>query len=148
MFKMLSPSPINRNFGLLVIRLGIGLTMMAFHGYGKLAGGPETWSQVGGAMGNVGINFAPAFWGFMAMFAEFACSILIVLGVLFRPALLFLGFTMFVAAVTHINMPPESPSAGWSGASTALLHLLIYAGLFLTGPGKYSFSLIKKPDEF
>jgi len=148
MFKMLSRSPINRNLGLLVIRLGVGLTMLVFHGYGKLVGGPETWAQVGASMGNFGLNFAPEFWGFMAMFAEFGCSILLILGVLFRPALFLLGFTMFVAVVVHLNLPVESGKAGWSGASHALVHLFVYAGLFLTGPGKFAFSLMKKTDEF
>jgi putative oxidoreductase len=148
MLKMFSPSPINRNLGLLVIRLGVGVTMVVMHGYGKLVGGPDSWARLGASMGNLGFGFAPTFWGFMAMFAEFVCSILIVLGVLFRPALIFLGFTMFVAIVFHLNLPLESEKAGWSGASQALVHLCLYAGLFLTGPGKYAFSLMKKQDEF
>ena len=148
MLKLFSPNPINRNLGLLIVRLGVGLIMMAFHGYGKLTGGPEMWARVGAGMENLGIGFAPTFWGFWAMFAEFVCSILLVLGVLFRPALILLGFTMFVAVIVHLNMPPESANAGWSGASHALMYLCIYIGLFLTGPGKYAFSLMKKRDEF
>jgi putative oxidoreductase len=148
MFKMFSRSPVNRNLGLLLIRVGIGVIMLVVHGYGKLTGGPEMWTGVGGAMGNLGLDFVPVFWGFMAMFAEFVCSILIVLGVLFRPALLMLGFTMFVAVIVHLNMPAGSPNAGWTGASHALELLCVYAGLYLTGPGKYAFSLIKKPDEY
>ena len=148
MFKLFSHSPINRNFGLLVIRLGVGLSMIVFHGYDKLVGGPDMWAGLGASMGNLGLGFAPVFWGFMAMFAEFIGSILIVLGVLFRPALLMLGFTMFVGVVTHLNMPAESPAAGWGGASHAIELLCVYAGLYLTGPGKYAFSLMKKPDEY
>jgi len=148
MFKLFTNSPINRNLGLLVIRLVIGLVMLIFHGYGKLVGGPEAWAQVGGAMGNLGLSFAPAFWGFLAMFAEFAGSILLILGVLFRPAVLLLAFTMFIAVITHLNMPAESPAAGWDGASHALELLGVYIGLYLTGPGKYAFSLMKKPDEY
>jgi len=148
MFKMFSPSPINRNLGLLVIRLGVGLTMLVLHGYGKLVGGPDAWGSAGSAMANLGITFAPAFWGFMAMFAEFACSILIILGVVFRPALILLGFTMFVGVVLHLNLPVASGQSGWSGASHALVYICAYAGLFLTGPGKFAFSLFKKPDEF
>lgn len=148
MFKLFSRSPVNRNLGLLLIRVGIGVIMLVVHGYGKLTGGPEMWTGVGGAMGNLGLDFVPVFWGFMAMFAEFVCSILIVLGVLFRPALLMLGFTMFVAVIVHLNMPAGSPNAGWAGASHALELLCVYAGLYLTGPGKYAFSLIKKPDEY
>jgi putative oxidoreductase len=148
MFKLFSPLHINRNLGLLVIRLGVGLSLLVFHGYGKLTGGPDVWAQVGASMQNLGIGFAPAFWGFMAAFAEFVCSVLIVLGVLFRPALILLGFTMLVAIVNHLNMPAESPGAGWKGASHALELLCVYAGLYLTGPGKYAFSLIRKRDDY
>lgn len=148
MFKLFSNLPINRNLGLLVIRLGIGFSLLAFHGYGKLTGGPETWKGVGGAMGNLGLSFAPVFWGFLAMAAEFAGSILIALGVLFRPAALALAFTMFVAVITHLNMPADNPNAGWSGASHALELLCVYVGLYLTGPGRYAFSLMRKRDEY
>ena len=33
--------------GLLVLRLGIGTSMLVFHGYGKLSGGPEKWEKIG-----------------------------------------------------------------------------------------------------
>jgi putative oxidoreductase len=147
MKKLLSNLQINLNLGLLIIRLGIGLSMLAFHGYGKLTGGPETWKMVGGAMGHLGLSFAPVFWGFLAMLAEFVGSILLMLGVLFRPATLALAFTMFVAVIVHLNMPADNPSAGWSGASHALELLVVYIGLFLTGPGRYAFSLIRNKEK-
>lgn len=148
MFKMFSNSPLNLNLGLLIVRIGIGLSLLVFHGYGKMAGGPETWAPVGGAMKNLGIGFAPAFWGFLAAFAEFVCSILIVLGVLFRPAILLLAITMLVAILHHLSLPIDSPSSGWSGASHALELFCVYVGLYLTGPGKYAFKLMRKQDEY
>ncbi len=148
MFKLFSNLPINRNLGLLILRLGIGLSMLIFHGYGKLTGGPDVWRMVGGGMGNLGLSFAPVFWGFLAMGAEFAGSILLILGVLFRPAALMLAFTMFVAVIAHLNMPAANPNAGWSGAAHALELLCVYVGLYLTGPGKYAFSLMRKRDEY
>lgn len=148
MFKLFSNSPLNRNLGLLIIRIGIGLSLVVFHGYGKLAGGPETWAAIGGAMKYVGIGFAPTFWGFMAAFAEFVCSILIILGVLFRPAAVALAFTMLVGILHHLNLPIDSPSFGWSGASHALELFCVYVGLYLTGPGKYAFTLMRKQDEY
>jgi len=57
------------HFGLLLLRLGIG-TLMFFHGLPKLMGGAEMWAKVGGAMKNLGLDFAPTFWGFLATFAE------------------------------------------------------------------------------
>ena len=144
--RAMSTSPVNKDVGLLLIRLGIGLSMLVFHGYDKITGGPDVWRGVGGGMANLGIGFAPVFWGFMASFAEFAGSILLMLGALFRPAALMLAFTMFVAMLVHLNMPADSPSAGWSGASHAIELLIVYVGLFLIGPGRYAFRLIGKHD--
>jgi putative oxidoreductase len=124
------------NLGLLLIRLGVGLSMMLFHGYGKISGGPETWEKVGANMATLGLDFLPVFWGFMAAFAEFFGSFFLVLGVLFRPAAALLAFTMLVAVVRHMSLPPEAAGAGWSGASHALELLAVYVGLLAAGPGK------------
>ena len=35
-----------------------------------MAGGPERYEELGGAMANIGITFAPMFWGFMAAITE------------------------------------------------------------------------------
>ncbi|MBD3334926.1 MAG: DoxX family membrane protein [Candidatus Eisenbacteria bacterium] len=127
-----------RNWGLLVLRLGVGFSMAAFHGYRKLMGGPELWTGLGGYMENLGIGFLPVFWGFMAMFAEFFGSLALMLGFFFRPAALLLTATMFVAVTRHLNLPPEADGAGWRGASHALELGAVFLGLFLAGPGKYS----------
>ena len=132
--------PIEKDLGLLVIRVGVGLSMLIFHGFGKISGGPETWERVGGAMGNIGITFLPVMWGFFAAFAESACSLLLVLGILTRPAAALLAFTMVIAVVTHLNMPAGEPNAGWKGASHALEFFAVYAGLFLAGPGMFALS--------
>ena len=52
-----------KDLGLLVIRLGIGLSMLIFHGLDKIKGGPELWTKLGGDMSVVGIDFLPVFWG-------------------------------------------------------------------------------------
>ena len=136
-------SNLNRDTGLLVMRLGVGFCMMAFHGYGKITGGPDTWAAVGGNMAHLGLAFAPTFWGFMAAVSEFGASILLMLGVLFRPAAAMLAFTMFVATVMHLSLPVESSSSGWAAASNALVLVFVYVGLFMTGPGRYAFKLMR-----
>jgi putative oxidoreductase len=92
------------------------------------------------------VGFAPVFWGFMGAFAEFFCSILLILGVLFRPAALMLAFAMFVAMLMHLSLPPENPASGLTKGSHAMELMIIYVGLFLTGPGRYAFRLIGKHD--
>lgn len=136
--RLLSTEPIHRDLGILILRLGIGLSMMLFHGYGKISAGPETWERLGQNMQNLGIGFAPTAWGFMAALAEFGCSILLVLGVLFRPAAAMLAFTMLVAATRHLTLPPDQPGAGWQGASHALELLAVYLTLLFLGAGRYT----------
>ena len=138
MLKILSDNPIHTDLGLLIMRLGVGLSMAVVHGWGKISGGPERWTQIGGSMPDLGLAFAPVIWGFLAAFAEFGGSILIVLGVLTRPAALMLAFTMFVAVTVHLGMPAENPNAGWKGASHAIELLAVYVMIVLTGPGRFS----------
>lgn len=136
--RLFSSDEISTNFGLLLARLGVGLCVVIFHGYGKLVGGPELWTKVGGSMELLHITWYPIVWGFMAAFAEGICSCLLIVGVLFRPAAFLLAFTMFVAVLRHLNMPADNPNAGWSGASHALELMSIYLCFLFTGPGKFS----------
>ncbi len=130
------------DLGLLILRLGIGLSMLIFHGWGKITGGPERWEGIGGQMANLGVDFFPVFWGFMAAFSEFFASALLVVGVFFRPAALLLIATMFVAAIRHLSLPAGEPGAGFSGASHALEFLTVYVALFLMGPGRYKLTAL------
>src|SRR5689334_1712788 len=104
----------SRDLGLLILRVGIGLMFM-FHGWPKITGGSEMWTSIGGSMGNLGIDFAPTFWGFMAAFAEFFGGLLLVLGLFFRITNVLLVFTMIVAAIVHLK-----GDDGFGGASHAI----------------------------
>ncbi len=141
--KVASSEGVSKDFGLLLIRVGIGASLFIFHGYGKMKGGTSMWEGVGGAMGNLGITFAPVVWGFLAAFAESVGSILIVLGPLFRFATLMLAFNMFVATLMHLNLPADNPASGWAGAEKAMVYLLVYLSLFFTGPGRFAAKLSK-----
>lgn len=135
MFKLLH----NQAFGLLVIRLVIGL-MFIYHGFPKLAGGVDRWQSLGGAMSFLGITFFPAFWGFMAAMAEFLGGLALVLGFFTRLACFFLACTMLVAFIFHLGR-----GDGFSVASHALELLGVSAGLLMVGPGGISLDgLIKK----
>jgi putative oxidoreductase len=146
MRRLDAASYVTRDGGLLLLRLVIGTSMALFHGYAKIAGGPERWTRLGGAMQELGISFLPAFWGFMAAFSEFFGSILLALGLFFRPTAALLAITMLVAVVRHLNIPAGEPGSGWSGASHALELLGVYVALFLTGPGRYSLGLLGHRD--
>lgn len=74
----------------------------------------------------------------LAVFSEFLCSILVIAGFLTRASLIPLIITMFVAGFIHHAEDP------FAQKEKALLFLLIYTFLFITGPGKYSLSRIIK----
>ncbi len=121
-----------KDLGLLVMRVGLGV-MFINHGAPKMFGGPEGWRGVGGAMGNLGVTFAPEMWGFLAALAEFGGGICLVLGLAMRPACLMMAFTMLVAAIHHLKA-----GDGIDGASHAIESGVAFVGLLVLGPGKYS----------
>ena len=120
-----------RDIGLLIVRLGIGLGFVYFHGWDKLSGGPERWAQVGGAMDTFGIGFGHTFFGFMAAFSESIGGLLIAAGLFFRPICVLLAFTMFIATMRHFI-------SGQGNPGHAFKNLFVLSGLLLIGPGKYS----------
>jgi len=122
------------NIGLLILRVGIGIKFI-IHGWPKITGGTETWQGLGGAMANLGITFAPTFWGFMAALSEFGGGILLILGILHRPVAALLFFTMVVATVMHVQM--DDPFRVYSHA---LGMAVVFLGLFFTGAGRYTLS--------
>lgn len=72
----------------------------------------------------------------MAIFAELACSIGVIFGVLYRLALIPMIFTMLMAfCVIHRN-------DAFSEKELALAYLVVFVFLFITGPGKYALDRI------
>ncbi|MBS1781957.1 MAG: DoxX family protein [Bacteroidetes bacterium] len=120
------------NFGLLVLRIGLG-AMMIIHGFPKLIGGPEKWAAVGSAMTHMGISGYFALFGFLAAISEAIGGALIILGLAFRPACLMLIGTMVVAATMHIKS-----GDGIGTASHAIELAFVFFGLFFVGPGRLS----------
>ncbi len=118
------------DLGLLILRVGVGASFVVFHGYKKIMGGPDKWERLGREMTNLGVDFAPVFWGFMAAFAEFAGAAFLILGLFTRPSALLLAFTMLVATLKHIN--------AHEGYSYSLELGVVFLALLITGAGKYS----------
>lgn len=122
-----------RNTGLLIIRVGLGAMMMV-HGFPKLTGGPTLWEGLGNSMKLIHIDFLPVFWGFMAAVAEGIGGLFLLLGLFFRPTNMLLFFTMAIAALVHLTNAKE----GIAEASHAIELGMVFLGLILIGPGKYS----------
>jgi putative oxidoreductase len=121
-----------KNFGLLVIRLGLGI-MFIYHGYPKLMGGIKTWVQFGSAAKYVGIHFLPVIWGLLAAVVETFGGFLLIIGLAFRPVCLLLIITLIVAAASHFGK-----GGGMPDAAHAIEDAIMFAGLLFIGPGKYS----------
>jgi putative oxidoreductase len=121
----------HRDLGLLILRVGLG-TLFMRHGYPKLAGGPAAWERYGHSMANLGITFAPTFWGLMAGLAEFGGGVCLVLGLLVRPAAAMMLFTMFVAVVGHLHA-----GDGFGDWSHAAEDGVAFASLVILGAGRF-----------
>ena len=115
------------DIGLLIFRIGIAGLMLT-HGYPKLLkafGGEEVSFADPLGMGEM-LTFT------FAIFAEFICSVLIIIGLGTRLAAIPLIITMAVVAfVVHLN-------DGFGRQELPLLYLFGFILLFFTGGGKYS----------
>ena len=120
------------NFGLMVIRVGIGV-LFVISGYSKILGGTQKWLWLGSQMHNLGITFGYLFWGFAAACSEFFGGLLLAFGLLTRIAAFFIGFTMFVALTFHLNKGDT-----FTTYSHPLSLLFVCIGLLIAGGGIYS----------
>lgn len=118
--------PKSASLALLILRVGIS-SLMLTHGWGKLANYAEMSTQFGDPIG-----LGPATSLTLTVFAEFFCSIALILGLFTRAALIPLMTTMLVAVIiVHADDP-------FRRQETGLLYLVPYLTLLLTGPGKFS----------
>jgi putative oxidoreductase len=122
------------DFGLLVLRVGIGLMFVLVHGLPKIIGGASMWAGLGGAFNRLlGVAFIPAFWGFLAALSEFGGGMCLVAGVLFRPACGFMLFTLVIAIASIIR-----GGYGLDSASQPVELGLVLLSLIFTGPGRFT----------
>ncbi|KMQ68438.1 DoxX family protein [Chryseobacterium sp. FH2] len=112
---------------LLLVRVFIGFAMLS-HGFPKLQmlleGGKIEFFDFLGLGPKISLG--------LTVFAEFACSILLILGLFTRIALGFLMFTMIIAGFVIHGADP------FSKKEMSLLYLSIYLLLMLFGAGKIS----------
>lgn len=121
----------------LAIRLLLGTTLVFSHGIPKLLEGSERWEGSGRAMANLGITFAPVFWGFMVGFTEALAGLLFWVGLAVRPASALMLFVMFVAALNNVVN-----AGGLGGLAGGRAHPIDFAGgalaLMILGAGALS----------
>ncbi|GHE51285.1 MULTISPECIES: DoxX family protein [Roseivirga] len=114
------------NIGLLLFRVGAS-AMMITHGWGKFERVINGDFRFGDPLG-IGVEASLI----LAAFAEFVCSVLVILGLTTRLAAIPLIVTMLVAwQVAHADDP-------FSSQEKAVFYLLSFLTILITGPGKYS----------
>ncbi|MDD3876748.1 MAG: DoxX family protein [Bacteroidales bacterium] len=112
---------------LLIFRVAISIFMIT-HGYGKLklllSGGGENFLDP--------IGVGPVMSLYMVVFAEFVCSIFLILGLATRFVVIPLIVTMAVAAFVFHGADP------FAAKELSLIYLIFYITLLITGGGKFS----------
>ncbi|MCS7018879.1 MAG: DoxX family protein [Cytophagales bacterium] len=115
-----------QHLALLVLRLGFGLLMLP-HGWAKWQ---RVWAGETSFTDPIGIGEYPSL--LLATFAETLCACLVVLGALYRLALLpLIVLTVVAAFVVHAHDPLDVKEH-------ALLYLFAYVPMWWLGAGKYS----------
>ncbi|HLG02498.1 MAG TPA: DoxX family protein [Bacteroidia bacterium] len=114
-------------FNLTTIVLRISAALMLLHGWPKLMKFSEKAEAFSDPLG-IGHTGSLA----LTVFAEFFCTILIVLGCCTRVATIPLMFLMgIIIFVVHTTDPFPDKELAWH-------YLLLYLAIFFLGPGKYS----------
>lgn len=111
----------------LVLRVVFGLLMIVGHGYPKLQNFDTIETKFMSFMG-----LGPSLSLSLAIFAEFFCSLALILGLFTRLALL----PLLITALVIVFMANGGDVFG--KAETGFLYLTAYLVLLITGPGKYS----------
>ncbi|CAA7195591.1 MULTISPECIES: DoxX family protein [Chryseobacterium] len=120
-------SIILRDIILFVVRVFIGFAMLS-HGYPKL----EMLLQGGKVEFFDFLGLGPQISLGLTVFAEFVCSILLILGLFTRISLLFLIFTMSIAAFVVHEVDP------FDKREMSLLYLSVYLLIIAFGAGRAS----------
>ena len=120
-------SSLQNNLGLAILRMG-GAGLLLTHGVPKLqrlfAEGPIEFADP------LGIGAAPTL--FLAVFSEFLCAILVLIGFKTRWASIPIVITMLVAGlIQHAGDP-------FGSKEKSFLFLLVFLTILLLGPGAYS----------
>lgn len=121
----------NKHLSILLLRLSIGCMMLFAHGIPKIQN-YASYSQ--GFPDPIGLGVELSL--IIAIFTEVVLSIFLIMGLFTRFSTLGLALTMLVAIFgVHLSDP-------WNKIEFALLYLVPYVAIFVSGAGRYSMDSI------
>lgn len=131
-FLFRSARPLSLDVGLVFFRVATGVLMLT-HGWPKVANFAERMERFSDPLG-IGKPLSLA----GAAFSEFLCSLLLMLGLFTRAALIPLIFTFTIICFVVHGADPVAKR------EIPFLFLIAYVTLFFTGPGKYSVDALRE----
>lgn len=127
---LLRSKPTYVNFGMLVLRLALGISM-AYHGYLKFLSGAEGLYKVGSMLAPLGVSGSYELLGTFAAFSELLGGILVAIGLFTRLGSLLLVGVLFTATMLHV----DAGFFSWDYPSQMGFSAL---AIFFMGGGRYS----------
>lgn len=115
--------------GLLLLRCGVGLTMLVLHGLPYLK---HFEAEAGRFLPLLGLDGRVTLG--LVIFAEVGCSLLLVVGLFTRPAALVLALVMAAAFI----MVHGASFDGEQSGELAFMYLVGSGTLAFTGPGRFA----------
>jgi len=132
-FESIQRFVIKPDFGLLLLRVGLG-AIMAAHGVTAIMNGQDQWKFMGSQLALLGIDFYPLFWGFMAAISMAVGGFFVVIGYLYRISCFLIFLTMLMAFLFHLNSGDGMLEAG----GQSLKMCLAFLAMMFVGPGRFS----------
>ena len=123
------------DLGKLILRCTVAI-LLAFHGIAKVKSG------IGWMAGMLASHHLPAFVGYGVYVAEIVAPILLILGILTRPAALVIAFDLFMALMLAVQGRTFVPNerGGGLGGELELFFLFASLAIFFLGSGRYAVS--------
>lgn len=126
-----------RDFGLLVLRLVVGIAFV-YHGWTQIMQGNAQWEGMGSAAGTFGFTTGHVYWGFAAALVQFLGGIAFVFGLFVRPAALLLFCVMVGATAVKARGLDFGAGDSVSEVFYPATMAAVMVSLFFSGAGRFS----------
>jgi putative oxidoreductase len=122
------------NFGLLIMRLGVGVVIL-LHSFPKLTKGVHAWQGIGRTMNFLNFGLTESLLGLIALLLSVLGAVSLLVGYFFRIACLILFIIFGLYSLNYFIIGYKTLML-WS-AGLAFL----FSGLIFTGPGRYAIAV-------